>query len=982
MPRRVAAGLAAVCFLALVAPLAARADESAPLLRVGYGVADATWQIGAGGGQHADKAPPTADGSDIDPQQHSLTQQDTYGVASRLSMRAIVVEGANGKRIAIVKSDNYLAQNYLVRRVGQLLADAGSTITPDDILHSASHNHSSPYYSTPSWGVWAFQDAMDLRAFEYQARAMTRAILDAEAALVPARMGATVVHHEIFKNNYAGRELSHDGTPAGYPDEFGDLGLTVMRFEALDGTPIAAWVNWGQHPESLDGYDLITADYLGPLQRMVERETGAPLVFSQGDVGSSEGPYYPRANNPVLPDGVIKAWAHVGHAQMERGARYLADSIAEGWKRIGDGTSEVPLVGGLPVDTLTYWAPGPVSHPYPSVGNCRSNQTFEGDPGAPGAGLPDCQRTEGATPVHNDLLWESLRSHGLPVPANYDLPSHGAVEENYRLELQVVRIGDVILGSCSCEAQVDLILNFESRANDVAGDIWDGYPWDEQCTDNGDGRWTCPDTNGGTSSVTDAAFQHMKAQIHNDAAGWDAPDHAPYANSDPADPGAIKGNFTKEELDPTLGYKIAVGLGHTGDYNGYTVSYREYMARDAYRKALTSYGPHTADYMVTRLVRMAGALKSGDPFVPDDPMSPLATADEARQESVAQALGHAAGAAYDAWHTVLADDAGPAAIVHEPTSITRFDAATVGWIGGSNAVDNPTVRVERRDGNGGWQPFADQSGEIQTKLDMPDGAQGVADAWTGRQSWHWTASFEAYDAFPARLGQVPNGTYRFVVDGVIRQAGDDTPYHLESSAFDVTPWEGITVSDLRVDPEPPHGNGRGDGPRKSDVSFVIDPILYPRTYTSPFRYVRDDGDQRLCITCAFRPWAKEGTPKSATLTVTNASGKVVRSVEAASVNGRWVANTDLHDNEVAWLQRDAVRDVWGEGNLARYGIAADGTIVPTAVAADTITPSVESTGDSLPISSSRAPYLIPVGAPAALALIALIVRRSRRCAVS
>ena len=44
------------------------------------------------------------------------------------------------------------------------------------------------------------------------------------------------------------------------------------------------------------------------------------------------------------------------------------------------------------------------------------------------------------------------------------------------------------------------------------------------------------------------------------------------------------------------GYALPVGLGHTGDYNGYTVSYREYMARDSYRKALTSYGAHTADY--------------------------------------------------------------------------------------------------------------------------------------------------------------------------------------------------------------------------------------------------------------------------------------------------------------------------------------------------------------------------------------------------
>ena len=34
----------------------------------------------------------------------------------------------------------------------------------------------------------------------------------------------------------------------------------------------------------------------------------------------------------------------------------------------------------------------------------------------------------------------------------------------------------------------------------------------------------------------------------------------------------------------------------------------------------------------------------------------------------------------------------------QPTDITRFDATTFTWRGGSNAVDNPTVRVERRVG--------------------------------------------------------------------------------------------------------------------------------------------------------------------------------------------------------------------------------------------------------------------------------------------
>jgi hypothetical protein len=144
----------------------------------------------------------------------------------------------------------------------------------------------------------------------------------------------------------------------------------------------------------------------------------------------------------------------------------------------------------------------------------------------------------------------------------------------------------------------------------------------------------------------------MLAQVHNDAKGWDDPAYAPYANSEPADPKDIKGNFTKEELPASRGYALPVGIGHAGDYNGYTVSYREYMSRDSYRKALTSYGPHTADYMVTRLVRVAGALKGGADLAKEI-NDPQAQADEARQEANARIIGGISGPAYDAWRASL-----------------------------------------------------------------------------------------------------------------------------------------------------------------------------------------------------------------------------------------------------------------------------------------------------------------------------------------
>ncbi|HVF03835.1 MAG TPA: hypothetical protein VNA20_03260 [Frankiaceae bacterium] len=900
--RRLLLTLSALVLLPVTAIATEAAAPPAPTLRAGAAVVDDTWNVGSGAGQYGGTGSPVANavaGGETDPHLHSTKKVSSYGVQSRLTSRAIVVEGANGKRVALVKTDNYLAQDLLLRRVAQLLDEADSGVTYDSILYAASHNHSSPYYATPAAGVWLFQDAADLRAFERQARAMAAAITTAEARLEPALMGATTVPFDIYKGNVVGPQRADDGTPSGYPDDEGDDGLVVMSFvREIDRSPIATWLNWGQHPESLDSYDLISADFLGPLERYVDRETGAPLVFSQGDVGSAEGPYF-RANYETLPDGVVRAWAHVGYAQTERGARYVADAVHAGLDALKAGGGDVPYSADVPVDAYDRWTPGPVSHPYPSVSNCRTQPTLDGDPGAPVLGMPDCQRggapTAGLAPIA-----ENLRAHGIPVPDNYDAPSAGAVEENVRIRLQTIRIGEVVLASCSCEAQVDLIKNFESRADQVQGNIYDGYDWAGQCTPNADSSWTCPDAPSRgtrTVNVSDAQYRRMAAQIHNDARGWDEPANALDAMSEPTDPAAIYGNFTKEELPAERGYKIAVGVGHAGDYTGYTVSYREYQARDSYRKALTSYGPHTADYMVTRLVRMAGALKGGAAPA-DEPTHAIGLADEQRQAALAVALGQASKAAYDTYEAALSDDVGPAAVVTPAKSINRFDGTFVTWRGGSNAVDQPRVRVDRRVGDT-WVPYGDQTGEVPVQLALPRGVRGLADARTGTQEWIWTAAFEAYNGFPARLGSTPPGEYRFVIDGAIRSGRTNTPYHLEST-FEVRPWDGVVARDLRVEDD-----GR--------LSFVVDPVVYPRTYASPFRFIRDDGNAVLCKTCTFRPWAKDASIAAASLTVIRDHG-ASRVVPAVYENGRWYATTELVKGEQAVVTSGDVRDSYGETN--------------------------------------------------------------------
>jgi len=909
------------------------APAATPGLRAGVGVVDATWHIGASAGQYASSQSPSL-ADEWDPNVQHVKNAASYGVASRLSIRALVLQSPGQPPVALVKDDNYLSQDMLVRRAAQLLAAQGSAVTYDHLLVSATHDHNSPYYSTPAAGVWLFQDAMDLRMFEYQARQIAAAVRIAERGLRPARLGATTVPFSTFQGNIAGSGVGEDGAPVGYPLQENDHGLTVMRVDGLDGRPIATWVNYAEHGESLDGYDLISADWIGPFQRYVDRGTGAPVVFAQGSVGSAEGPYehaYPAGHAPKALDGgdaVPEIWAHLGYAQAERGAHLLAERVLGAWRQIGAH----PMRSDQVVRMLTHWVAGPVSHPYPSVSNCRSGPTVDGDPGLPVLGLPDCERASDAfgQSLPAAGLDAALRSTGLPVPSNYDATSFGSVEENLRLKLQVVRIGDILLASCACEPQSDLIKALETRTDDITGNRWDGF----DVADPADvaGAWpgravracfavaaghSCPDprdyTGNARVTVGAAAFGRMEAEIHNPADGWDDPSYAAQANSEPTDLKAIKGNVTAKELPPKCGYAVTVGLGHTGDYNGYTVSYREYMARDSYRKALTSYGAHTADYMVTHLMAMAANLRCGT-AIPLEPTDAVVLADEQRQATEALALGRLSSAYLDAWTAQIPDNAGPAAPLAQPKDLTRFGAATFRWVGGDNWTDNPTVVVQRRVGRA-WQFYADQSGEVQTVLDQPASAvTSAVDNRRGAQRWTWTASFEAFDSFPRADvvgGQVPNGDYRFVVTGAIHQGGSATPYRLVSQAFSVSPWRGVTASALTA---------RENG----SVTFTTGPVVYPRTYASPIRFVRDDkgglgtaaNTSVICKTCTFRPWATRSYVVSAIVTVVDEHGRVVRRVAAVRGPRGWVAATRLRAGETAYIAVGDLRDAYGETNGA------------------------------------------------------------------
>ncbi|MEA2682758.1 MAG: hypothetical protein QOK05_1086 [Chloroflexota bacterium] len=1017
--------------------------DSGPTVRAGIASVDGTWKVGSSAGQYAtaveDDTSIAVGDHTKDPNVLSIHRAPSYGIETRTNFRALVIEGVDGKRHAIVANNFYIAQDLVNRRVAAILRDRDTAINahlqggnPTGIDDSnltvyISHDHSSPFYSSTGWGVWTFQDVFDLRFFEYVAQKMADAVVQANDALRPVRMGAAVVPYDYTQRHSFGPQIGFDGTPAGYPKRDNDLTVRVMRFDDITNRnhprPYAVWYILGQHPEFTEGNNLLTDEWPGKVSHFLEAETGATAIFSQNNPGTTEE----DGNGQTHAPAVRAEFDHKDYAQQERGARQIANAVIRGMNAVGTN-KPIVAAGVKPADQKAYvattfvpyqplnftvseldrrFAP-PYSHPYPSVSNCRTPAAFNGNPGIPLLGLPDCNNDAGAlfgpvfgqlkgTPLDPGVTYTDLVAAGVPLPANYGAPSYTGLEETIQVHIQVLRLGEVVVTACPCEQWADQSRNIVSRADKVQGNQWLGLDWTQFCTRRDASTWTCPNPDAvanydqvpsrptgpnSTLLISDGQYRQMHAQVVNDAAGWDDPANLATAESEPVDPTLIKGNYTHTELPASLGYSMVIPTSHVNDYWGYIATYREYQRGDHYRKALTGLGAHSSDWLATRMVAMAAVLKEGtDPGacpgavsggdywtqkVTYNALDCTYMVDDANQKARAELIGRDAAAYLPLYEATIPADSGLPAGVAQPANITRFDRADFSWIGGDNYVDSPNVRVEREVSPGKWVTQGDSFGDVQTFVKYPaDVKAETATYRTGSFQWNWTAHFEAFnsDIDTASSGrQTPAGTYRFVVDGSHRAGtpAQTLPYHVVSGTFQVKPWNGITVPDIRTEADGTVSFSVGPVAtrqyntdeyqhRPQDpshvVTYQVGPIAYPDTYlTSPYPDHPETGDhlfprvqrnvivdsngkltgQRWCFSCSFRPWADHSDVATARVAIVK--GGQCQTVPATrGSDGRFHITRALNRGEVAVVPTGFIKDTYGELNgTSSTAVSRDG----------------------------------------------------------
>src|SRR5580658_8818964 len=206
----------------------------------------------------------------------------SIGVQDPLYAEALVLQFGD-KKLAIVGMDmgRAPAEHSLQAIRKRIKDDAGIEYS----FIAGSHSHHGPVLElTDEAGKGQGKFDASLRYYKQMEDGIVAAIEEANAHLVPARMGVAKTTLDGFNRN---RHTKIEPKPT-------DRDLQVMRFDALDGKPIAVLVNFTAHPTMINAMILkFSADWVGAMKAAVRDEMKCNVIFMQGAAGDqsvNEGP--------------------------------------------------------------------------------------------------------------------------------------------------------------------------------------------------------------------------------------------------------------------------------------------------------------------------------------------------------------------------------------------------------------------------------------------------------------------------------------------------------------------------------------------------------------------------------------------------------------------------------------------------------------------------------------------------------------------
>lgn len=243
----------------------------------------------------------------------------------RLTVRALVLEGS-GTRIAICSTDFLGFPSVLGEKVRKQVPG----IAPQNILISATHNHSGPdCYGFPDQNG---KTAVDIKYLESVCARLADAINEAVTSLQPAaiKIATGKAQGKIAYNYYA--------------EQLYDPRCHVIQIIDAKNKSAATLVNYACHPEVI-GPDqgILSPDFVGPLCDRIEQAGGGIGIFINGALG---GMVTADCRGPDGKD--MRTWdecIRIGRILANESLRIVADAPIEKDPTLfcGSTTIELPV---------------------------------------------------------------------------------------------------------------------------------------------------------------------------------------------------------------------------------------------------------------------------------------------------------------------------------------------------------------------------------------------------------------------------------------------------------------------------------------------------------------------------------------------------------------------------------------------------------------------------------------------------------------
>lgn len=389
----------------------------------------------------------------------ALREGHSRGIERDLTATALVLSDGAAK-VALIALDairlSPTGARELRERVGSRLG-----IPVSHVLVNTSHTHAVP--DAPDWQEYAAElgpaEAAQVRT--YWAGVFDQVVGAAQAADLqqrPARAGVGIGSVRIGVNR---RERLPDGTMVlgENPNGVVDPSVGVVRFDALDGRPIALLLNYACHPDVLGPKsDLISPDYVGAARATAEAITGATVVFFQGAAGDID----PRCGIVLGADGV---------EEMRRLGTELGCEAARVFQGINTSRRRDQRVAWQSAaSVVTAWVYTDVSGPSVEfLGATTRTLTMPlrplPDEEAARRVLSECQAALEATLARPSTLPERLVARRRVRWAELQLDAVlASAKPSLELELQAIRLNDLAIVAVPGELFVEIGLAIKARS--------------------------------------------------------------------------------------------------------------------------------------------------------------------------------------------------------------------------------------------------------------------------------------------------------------------------------------------------------------------------------------------------------------------------------------------------------------------------------------------------------------------------------------